>query len=196
LRRSPKKKTVKYYRLNFRIVASKVRVIDEKGGQLGVFTRDEALRRARELGVDLVEVASSASPPVCRLMDFKKFKYLEAKREREQKKKSKDLDLKELKLTPFMGEHDLAVRVKRAREMLGSGHRLKLWVQFKGRQFRKKEYGYDILKRMFAKVSDIANLEQGPKMTGRKLISFIIPVKKGADEKEKIKDKNSSSQKV
>lgn len=189
-----KRKSRKYYRLNFRISAPELRVVDEKGRQVGVFTREEALRRAKEKGVDLVEVAPNAKPPVCRLMDFKKFRYLEAKKEKERKKKTKEVEQKELKLTPFMGDHDLRVRVKKARELLEDGHRLKIWVQFRGRQFTKKEYGYEILKKLAEEVGDISKLEQRPKMVGRKLVSLLVPVKNKAGKngkEKKTENKNS-----
>jgi len=174
-----------------------VRVIDEEGKQVGVLSRDEALAKAKILGVDLVEVAAKARPPVCRLMDFKKFKYLESKKEKEQKKKSKDLELKELKLTPFMGEHDLKVRVKRARELLTEGNRLKLWVQFRGRQFTKKDFGRKVLAKICEELKDLAKTEQTPRMIGPKMVCFLIPLKKGEkDDKKETKNKNSSSKKI
>lgn len=173
-------------------------MIDEEGNALGVMTKDEALRQARQLDVDLVEVAANAKPPVCRLMDFKKFKYLEARKLKEEKKKNKEVEMKEIKLTPFMGEHDLGVRVRKIRKMLEGGHRIKLWVQFKGRQFKKKEYGYQIIEKMFEQISEIARMDANPKMMGPKLVAFISPEKKKKEKngKKQSENKKRSSQEV
>lgn len=167
----------RFYRLNSNIQASQVRVLSEEGKQVGVFTRDEALRRARELGVDLVEIAAQADPPVCKLIDFKKFKYQESKRERELKKKAKDVTLKELRFRPFIGDHDFQIRVNKGREFLAAGDRLKLVVAFFGREITRKEFGFAVTKRFAEAIADIGSQERPPKFEGKTLVSYYTPSK-------------------
>ncbi len=116
--------------------------MDEKGKQIGLLSREEALRKAQELDQDLVEIAPNASPPVAKIIDFKKFRYLEAKREQQIKKKSHEVELKEIRLRPFIGEHDFRVRVNKTQDFLKSGNRIKLVVKFQGRELGKKEFGF------------------------------------------------------
>lgn len=165
----------RFYRLNLNIQAPEVRLLSEENKQIGVFTREEALRRARELNVDLVEIAPQAKPPVCKLIDFKKFKYQESKREREIKKKAREVTLKELRLRPFIGDHDFQVRVKRGREFLDDGDRVKVVVSFFGREITRKEFGFEVIRRFSESVADIASQERPPKFEGKTLVTYYSP---------------------
>lgn len=166
-----------------------MRVLDEKGKQIGLFTRLEALRKAQELGLDLVEIASSANPPVAKIIDFKKFKYLEAKRAQQIKKKAKEVEVKEIRLRPFIGKHDLEVRVSRAEEFLKSGNRLKVVIKFQGREFSKKEFGYKIVKEVKERLTALAEPQGEPRWEGRVLVLFLSPVKKKYGESENQKSR-------
>jgi translation initiation factor IF-3 len=179
------KKFNKFYRINQYIKAEKVRVCDEKGKQIGVMSLQEALKRAEELKVDLVEVAPQAVPPVCRLIDFKKFKYLEAKKEQEEKKKAKKSELKEIRLTLFMAENDLNFRLKRAEEFIKEGHKVKISLRFKGRQVTKKDLGYQLIQKVLEKTKPYAQVELEPRFLGNQLETIMTPLKVVNHEKTK-----------
>jgi translation initiation factor IF-3 len=179
------KKFNKFYRINQYIKAEKVRVCDEKGKQIGVMSLQEALKRAEELKVDLVEVAPQAIPPVCRLIDFKKFKYLEAKKEQEEKKKAKKSELKEIRLTLFMAENDLNFRLKRAEEFIKEGHKVKISLRFKGRQVTKKDLGYQLIQKVLEKTKPYAQVEVEPRFLGNQLETIMTPLKVVNHEKTK-----------
>lgn len=134
---------------------------------------------AQESRQDLVEISAEAKPPVVKLIDFKKFKYQEAKKEREAAKKVKKVDLKEVRLTPFMAEGDFQVKVDRIREFVGDGNKVRIVVRFTGRQMGKTEFGFIIMKRAFNAIAEIATVDQEPKLIGRQIISVITPLKKG-----------------
>lgn len=174
----------KYFRINLYITAQTLRVLDETGKQIGVFTKDEALRRARNSGLDLVEIAPLAKPPVAKIIDFKKFRYLESKKEREARKKTKHVGIKEVVLSPFIGEHDFLIKLNRGREFLNESHKLRATVKFKGRQLGKKEFGYDVLKRLITKLEDISKVEIPPRFEGRSIITQLSPVKKTINDHE------------
>jgi translation initiation factor IF-3 len=139
---------------------------------------NEALNEARKRNLDLVEVATNAQPPVCKIINFKKFKFLETKKEQEEKKKNKKVETKELRLSPFTSENDLQVRVKRAEEFLKEGNRVRVVVRFRGRQLAKKEFGHEILKRLKEKLGEKARVETEPKMQGNQLEMLLGPAKK------------------
>lgn len=188
-KRKKKFKKRKFYRLNHYIQADQVRVVDEKGKQIGVMLLGEALKQAREKGLDLVEVAPKAQPPVCKIIDFKKFKYLESKRAKEERKKTKKVEIKEIRLTPFMADGDFGYRMKRASEFLKEGHRVKLVVSFKGRQMGKKEFGYQILKKSVEELDSESKTDGDPRFIGRRLMLALAP-DKGGNSGKKEKDKN------
>jgi translation initiation factor IF-3 len=133
----------------------------------------------------LVEVTANAKPPVCKLINFKKFKFLEAKKEQLEKKKNKKIGIKELRLSPFISENDLQVRVKRTEEFLKEGNRVKVVVRFRGRQLTKKEFGHEILKRLKEKLGEKAKVETEPKMQGKQLEMTLGLRKKTAPKNEK-----------
>lgn len=183
-----------FYRLNHYIQVQEVRVVDEKARQIGVMSTNEALKQAQEKGLDLVEVAPKARPPVCKIIDFRKFRYLESKKKKEERKKSKRVEIKEVRLTPFMAQGDLNFRLKRAKEFLKESHRVKLVVNFKGRQIAKKEFGYEILGRAIEKLSSCSEKDNEPRFIGRRLETVLSPIKKNKDgskeEKPKAETKN------
>lgn len=180
--RRPFRQKGKFYRLNFFITAPNVRVLDATGKQVGVFTRDEAIRRARQENLDLVEIAPAANPPVCKIIDFKKFKYLESKKERESKKQNKNLELKQIMLSPFIGDHDFVVKLQKAKEFLKEGHRLKVTVKFTRRLFSKKEFGFEVIKKLVTNVEGLGQIEKPPHFEGTSLTAQINPGKRSNNE--------------
>ena len=171
--------TKKFYRINDRIFASTLRVLDAEGKQIGVLGKIEALEKARELGLDLVEVAQKASPPVVRIINFNKFLYQEEKKKREEKRKSKGSETKEVRLGPFMDDHDLDVMMRRAREFLTENNKVKMVVKFTGRQMAHPEFGHQIMEKAIGILSDISKVEKERRFEGRNLISMLSPEKKG-----------------
>lgn len=174
----------KFYRINQYITASNVRVVDEKGVQVGVMPIFNAIQKARELGVDLVEVSGSTNPPVCKLIDFKKFKYIEAKKDQEEKKGTKGGVLKEIQLSPFIAKNDLEFRIRRAREFISEGNKVKLKVRFSGREISKKDFGYKIIDTIVQNLSDIASNDSDVKLMGKEIFLILSPVSKGKKKKE------------
>jgi len=142
----------------------------------GVVTKDAALAQAREMGVDLVEVAGNAVPPVCRLIDFKKFKYLEAKKEREGRKKAKATQTKEVRLSPFIAQHDWEIQVKKGKQFLLDGNKLRIVVKFTGRQIGKTQFGKDLLAKTFEELKSVAKIDREAKMEGRQMVLFLSPI--------------------
>ncbi len=165
----------KFYRTNDRIFASQLRVIDSEGKQIGLLGKFEALEIARDKGMDLVEIAPTAKPPVARIIDFKKFLYQEEKKRREEKKKSKTSETKEIRLGPFMDDHDLETMVKRAREFLEDNDKVKLVVRFSGRQMAHPEFGHQVLGKAIQNLSDISKVDKNAHFEGRQLISMLSP---------------------
>ncbi len=167
----------KFYRLNFFIQAKTVRLLDGAGKQIGIVTKEEAIRKARELGIDVVEIAPNAQPPVCKLIDYKKFKYLEAKKDREEKRKQKHVTIKEIRLTPFIGTHDIDVRAQHARQFLVTGNQVKITLLFKGRQITRQDFGHKVI-RDFLQLLPNSKIVRPPHMEGKMLVAMISPVKK------------------
>lgn len=167
----------KFYRINQYIQAKEVRVVDEKGKVLGILPIFNAIQKARELGVDLIEVAPKAIPPVCKLIDFKKFKYLEAKKEREEKKGQKKGEIKEVMFSPFIAHNDLNIRTKKIKEFLEEGNKVKIRIRFSGRELGKKEFGYKILNQITSQLTEFATPEGESKFQGRELFLILSPQK-------------------
>lgn len=184
----------RYYRVNERIGALTLRVLDNEGKQIGVLSKFEALTKAREAGLDLVEIAPAAKPPVAKIIDFKKFLYQQEKKKREEKRKSKVSETKEVRLGPFMNDHDLEVMIRRSREFLTNGDKVRLVVKFIGRQIAHPEFGQEVLKKVVEAVSDIAKVEREPHFEGKQLITIITPERKKSHGKEE--DQKSSQQTV
>ncbi|MDO8486955.1 MAG: translation initiation factor IF-3 [Candidatus Curtissbacteria bacterium] len=189
----------KFYKLNHQIQAKEVRVLDEEGKQLDVMPLSVALMRAQELGLDLVEIAPEASPPVARIIDYKKFKYLEEKKEKEARKKTKQTELKEVRFTPFIGEHDLQTGLKKVKEFLSEGNLVKISIVFKGRQMAHQEFGPKLLERILKELEGLAQMERPARMEGRRFVSTIRGAKgtiKKAQKNEQTKNEKSSEQTV
>lgn len=173
------------YRVNERIFAASLRVLDTDGKQIGVISRNEALEKARSQGLDLVEIAPKAVPPVAKIIDFKKFLYQEEKKKREEKRKAKTSETKEVRLGPFMSENDLATMTRRAKDFLSEGNKVKLVVTFAGRQITHPEFGHKVLDKVINDLSTLSKVERERRFEGRKLIILISPDKKGPkDAKE------------
>jgi len=168
-----------FYRVNERIGAPTLRVLDTEGKQIGVLSRQDALLKARELELDLVEVAPKAQPPVARIIDFKKFLYQQEKKKREEKRKSRASETKEVRLGPFMNEHDLSVMIRRAKEFLEDGDKVRAVVKFAGRQITHPEFGKEVMNKFIHSVSQISKVERDPHFEGRQLVVIIVPDKKG-----------------
>ncbi len=154
-----------------------IRLIDEKGEKLGIFPTREALRRAQSEGLDLVEVAPTARPPVCRIMDYGKYKYEQAKKRQEAKKRQTVVHVKEIKMRPATQAHDLMVKLNRIREFLEEGCKTKVTVQFKGREMAHKELGRKLLERVVMEVAPLGVPEQMPRQEGRFLSVMLQPGK-------------------
>lgn len=176
IKRYNKNKTFKkFYRTNERIFAFELRVLDSEGKQIGILKKHEALEKAKELGLDLVEIAPTAKPPVARIIDFKKFLYQEEKKKREEKKKSKTSDTKEIRLGPFMDDHDLETMVRRAKEFLEANDKVKLVVRFSGRQMTHPEFGHQVIKKAIDKLGDVSKVDKEAHFEGRQLITMLSP---------------------
>ncbi|MHB1686276.1 MAG: translation initiation factor IF-3 [Ignavibacteriaceae bacterium] len=164
-------------RVNEEIKAPKVRVIDLDGTQLGIFTVRDALRLAGERAQDLVEIAPQAKPPVCKIIDFGKFKYEQQKREKIQKKNQVVSLLKEIRLHPNTDVHDFEFKTKHAINFIEEGDKVKVSVMFKGREMAYTEQGEELLKRFIQKLEDIAKVESPIKMEGRNMNMILVPSK-------------------
>jgi len=162
-------------RVNDQIRISPVRVVDENGEQLGILGLDEAKAAASERGLDLVEVAPMARPPVCRIMDYGKFKYEEARKAREARKKQHTTHVKEVKFRPGIEEHDFAFKVRHARRFLEEGDKVKATMMFRGRQMAHPELGREVLDRVAEAVEDVGKVESVPSMEGRFMIMILAP---------------------
>lgn len=161
-----------FYNVNHRINAPSLRVIDSQGKQLGILSRDQALKKAFSLRLDLVEIAPKARPPVAKIIDFKKFLYLEEKKKRKAGKQTKGGETKEIWLAPFMAEHDFASRLKRGKELLKESGKLKIVVKFKGRQITKKNFGFEMLNKFTSSLAN-AKTEREPRFEGRNLVAIV-----------------------
>jgi translation initiation factor IF-3 len=162
-------------RVNRQIRISPVRVIADNGDQLGVLTIDEALAAAHERGLDLVEVAPLARPPVVKIMDYGKFKFEQAKAARAAKKKQHVIHLKEVKYRPGIDDHDFDFKTRHAREFLEDGNKVKVTMMYRGRQMAHIELGREVLDRVAQELKDIGKIEQEPKLEGRNMSMVLAP---------------------
>lgn len=161
--------------MNESIRSPQLRVIDSDGKQLGILPRREALRLATERELDLVEVSPNANPPVVKLMDFGKYQYERAKREREARKASKNIEVKEIRLRPKTGEHDLAFKIRQARSFLESGAKVKVRIRFRGREITHPEVARAQMERISGELSDVSTIEQRPGFEGRTILMILAP---------------------
>ena len=150
-------------------------MIDEKGEQLGIVATAEALKIANGKGLDLVEVAPDVSPPVCRIMDYSKYKYEQAKRGKEARKKQKTVHLKEIRLKPRIEEHDYQVKLHHLRKFLGENDRVKIKLMFRGRELAHTELGRQLLDRLAKECSDVGEVESAPRRDGRNFFMVLVP---------------------
>ncbi|MGV2827536.1 translation initiation factor IF-3 [Myxosarcina sp. GI1(2024)] len=162
---------------NERIRFPKIRVIDSEGQQLGIITPKEALAIAREKNLDLVLVSETADPPVCKIMDYGKYKYEQDKKQKEAKKKQHNADVKEVKMRYKIEEHDYNVRVKNAQRFLKSGDKVKATVSFRGREIQHSNLAEQLLHRMASDLEDVAEIQQSPKREGRNMMMMLSPKK-------------------
>ncbi len=164
-------------RVNERIRAREVRLVAPDGGQIGVKSIDEARWLANELGMDLVEVAPDARPPVCRMMDYGKYKYEQSVRQREARKKQTRMVIKEVKFRPKIDDHDYMVKQRRALQFLNEGDKVKVTMMFRGREITHPELGERILRRLAEDVKSYGEIETGPKLEGRNMTMQLTPIK-------------------
>lgn len=163
-------------RINNRIRVKEVRVVGEEGEQLGVLATQDALKRAEEAGLDLVEVASTAVPPVCRIMDYSKYKYEQEKREKETRRKQKIIHLKEIRLGPKIGEHDYQFKLRNLEDFLKRGDKVKITMMFRGREMAHVDLGRKLLDRLSSDISSVGEIEETPRQEGR-FINMVIRAK-------------------
>lgn len=170
------------YRRNRQIRVPEVRLIDENGEQVGVVNTRDAMRRAEEAGLDLVEVSPTARPPVCKILDFGKFKYDARKRDQKAGVKKTSSQLKELRVRPAIDTHDLSYRLEQGKKFLAAGHKVQVVCIFRGRQMRHPEHGYNVMKQVTEQLADVAKVEAPAKMMGRRMTMLLspLPTKPGA----------------
>jgi translation initiation factor IF-3 len=170
--------SAQFYRINHQIKAKQVRLLREDGTQIGVVDLSEALSQATSQGIDAVEIAPQAVPPVVKLIDYKKFLYQQNKKERASRAATKKVDLKEIRLTPFMAENDFQVRVNRGREFLTDGNKLRVTIKFVGRQLTRKEFGPIMMDKITTALVDFGTMEQPAKWIGRQYSATLAPARK------------------
>ncbi len=163
-------------RVNDRIRANEIRLIDENGDNVGVVSPARGLEMAIEAGLDLVEISPNATPPVCKIMDFGKFKYEQQKRESEQRKKQKVIEVKEVKFRPNTDTHDYDVKMRNVKKFLENGDKVKISLRFRGREMAHQQLGRELLERVAEDTQEIGKVENMPKMEGRQMIMMIGPV--------------------
>ncbi len=171
---------VQNYRVNRQIRAKEVRLIDENGKQIGILPLEEALRIAEEKELDLVEVAPQANPPVCKIMDYGKFKYEMKKKEREARKKQREhsIDVKDIRMKVRIDDHDLKVKLKHMREFLEDGDKVRVRIRFRGRENAHPELGDKLVQRIVEELKDVGEVENPPKREGSFLVFTMMPKKR------------------
>lgn len=185
-------------RINNRIRISPIRLIGPDGEQIGIVPTAEALEKAREAGLDLVEVSPNSRPPVCRILDFGKFKYELAKKDKMAKKKQHAFQLKEMRYRPKIDEHDFQFKTKHVKEFIESGSKVRVYVMFRGREMAHTEFGREVLERVIEELKEISVVEATPKQEGRNMTMVLAPtaeVMKNLRTKAMSKDKEKSTEK-
>ncbi len=185
--RRPVPQTPETHRINDKILVKEVRLIDDEGTQHGVVSIREALRKAEESGLDLVEVAPQAKPPVCRLMDYGKFKYREQKKEAEARKKRSEITTKELRIRYRTDSGDLETKLKHAREFLLDGDKVKFSMRFRGREIMYTELGLEKFQEIYEQLSDIASLDEQSPTGGRQIYVVFAPLKEAVQKHQQVK---------
>ena len=177
-RRRPDKKDHVFVVANHYINFPELRVMDEHGETLGVMTKSQALAKADELDKDLVLVTDKANPPVAKIIDLSKYKYQLSQKKAQDRKKSTNQDIKEIRLTPFIGDNDLQSKLKKIEGFLKKGHKVRLSMEFRGRAITHKDLGEQIFSDVISQTAEIATVEIAPKLMGKKMIAQIMPIKK------------------
>ena len=162
-------------RYNEFITVPKVRVIDDEGENLGVMFTQEAMERAYEIGLDLVEVSPTADPPVCKFLDIGKFKYEAQKKANIARKTQKTQELKEIKMRPNIDDHDYDTKMKKVHDFIGEGDKVKITLRFRGRELSHQQLGMQLLQRVAENVGEIAKVEAYPRMEGRQMLMVLAP---------------------
>lgn len=162
-------------RVNDMITAKEVRVIDESGEMKGIVSVEEALGMADRAGLDLVEISPNTDPPVCKILDYGKYKYEQQKKAAEARKKQKVIDIKEVKIRPGIEKHDYEVKMRNARRFLEDGDKVKFTMRFRGREMSHQEIGLDLLRRMKQELEELSSVELEPKFEGRQIIMILAP---------------------
>ena len=162
-------------RVNEAIQSSSVRVVGAEGELLGVMTLDQALEQADAVGLDLVEVSPNVEPPVCKILDYGKFKYQAQKKANEARKKQKIIEVKEIKMRPGIDEHDYQVKMKNVRKFLDNGDKVKMTIRFRGREMAHQDLGLKVLTRVREELDELIKIEQMPKTEGRLMVMVIAP---------------------
>ena len=152
-----------------------MRLVDESGEMMGVVTRDEAIEAAGDAGMDLVEISPNADPPVCKILDYGKFKYEAQKKKNEARKKQKTIDVKEVKFRPNIDDHDYGVKMRSMLRFLSEGDKVKVTLRFRGREMAHQELGVNVLSRVRIDLDEQAKVEQMPQMEGRQMIMVLAP---------------------
>ena len=179
------KDIIKNLRVNERIIAKEVRLVGEKGEQLGIMPLYQAREISREHNIDLVEVAATAVPPVCRLLDYGKYRYEQARKEREARKSQKVALLREVRIRPKIGDHDFEAKARSVKKLLGGGDKVKVTVMFRGREITHPEIGWRLLQRMSELLSEVASVERQPVIDGKRMITILSPI---VTQKIKVKE--------
>ena len=161
--------------INEQIREKEVRLIDHDGTQLGVVATKEALNVADDRKLDLVKISPTAKPPVCKIMDYSKYKFTQSKKEKEARKKQKTIEIKELRLSPNIDKHDINVKVKKAIEFLKNGDKVKITIRFRGRELGHTQVAYEILNDFAQQVADLGVVEKPPKMEAKSMAMFLAP---------------------
>ena len=187
------------HEINEEIIDKEIRVISDEGEQLGIMSAEEALKIAEEKELDLVKISPMAKPPVCKIMDYGKYRFEQAKREKEAKKNQRVMDVKEIRMSPSIGENDLQTKLKAALKFLADGDRVKVSIRFRGREMAHTNIGEQILRDFADKCSELANLDKQPKLEGRNMSMFLSPksaqaVKKAQKEAAKKKAEAASAE--
>jgi translation initiation factor IF-3 len=162
-------------RINREIRADKLRVVTEGGDQLGILTLREALARAEEMGLDLVEIAPTAKPPVAKIIDYGKFRYALAKKEKDSKKAQVQIKVKEIKLKPNIDTHDFQTKIKHARDFLTKGNKVRITCMFRGREMLHLDLGIKVIQQFCTELSDVSIIEASPKLMGRSMSTTLAP---------------------
>lgn len=169
------RQSVPKQRINHLIKVPEVRVIGSEGEQLGILKTPDAVRQAKDLGYDLVEVAPNADPPVCRIMDHGKFKYEQSKKEHRMRLHQKSTQVKEVKFRPRTDKHDMETKIRQIRDFLEDGNKTKVTVMFRGREMANQELGFKAIEKVVEELKNVGNIESPPRMEGRNLYMVVAP---------------------